>query len=71
MSQTQIINTEDSTSSFSSAELDNIIGNLLISETHLDLLNGTLNMTLLGNQTVDVPLPKNSQENFITSNKND
>jgi hypothetical protein len=54
----QIINIEDSSSSLSSVELDNIIGNLLNSETHLDLLNGTLNLSLLGNQTVDVAVQK-------------
>jgi hypothetical protein len=71
----QIINIEDSSSSLSSVELDNIIGNLLNSETHLDLLNGTLNLSLLGNQTVDVAVQKssliNSQENIIISNYND
>jgi hypothetical protein len=71
----QIINIEDSSSSLSSVELDNIIGNFLNSETHLDLLNGTLNLSLLGNQTVDVAVQKssliNSQENIIISNYND
>jgi hypothetical protein len=47
----------------------------LNSETHLDLLNGTLNLSLLGNQTVDVAVQKssliNSQENIIISNYND
>jgi len=69
----QIINIEDSSSSLSSVELDNIIGNLLNSETHLDLLNGTLNLSLLGNQTVAVQKSSliNSQENIIISNYND